>query len=70
MVHDKGEIKCMIELQKGSNVGCLVTGGDDFTFKLVSINVEKKGHQVLQTYLSSGPINTLVEINNGRIALS
>ena len=29
-VHEKGEIKSMIELQRGKYKGFLVTGGEDF----------------------------------------
>jgi WD40 repeat protein len=36
-VHEKGEIKSLVELQRGRFKGYLVTGGDDFSFKLIRL---------------------------------
>ena len=49
-IHEKGEIKSMVELQKGKFKGYLVTGGDDFSFKLVKINVEEKEYEIISSY--------------------
>ena len=36
-IHEKGEIKSIIELQRGKYKGYLVTGGEDYQFKLIKL---------------------------------
>ena len=69
-VHEKGEIKCLVEIQKGKNKGCVVTGGDDFTFKLVRLNVYGHSFNVLQSFTTSGPVNCIVEMSENRVCIA
>ena len=55
-VHEKGEIKSMIELQRGKYKGYLVTGGEDFSFKLIKIKEQVQEYEILATFGARGPV--------------
>lgn len=49
-IHEKGEIKSMIELNGGRYKGYLVTGGDDFSFKLVKIKEAVHEYEIISSF--------------------
>lgn len=69
-VHEKGEIKAMIELQYGKYKGMLITGGDDFSFKLLKIKQAAQEFEVINTYGARGAVLQISEVRTGLLAVS
>jgi len=65
-IHQRGEIRSMIELQQGRHRGHLVTGGDDFSFKLIKI--KGTSYEIIQSFGARGPVTCLSELKTGHIA--
>jgi WD40 repeat protein len=69
-IHDKGEIKSLIELQRGKYKGYLVTGGDDFSFKLIKLKEASHEYEIIASFGARGPVSTLCELKPGTVAVS
>ena len=61
-IHEKGEIKSMIELQSGKYQGYLLTGGDDFSFKLVRIREDQHEYEIISSYGARGPVQSICQL--------
>ena len=69
-IHEKGEIKSMIELQSGKYQGYLLTGGDDFSFKLVRIREDQHEYEIISSYGARGPVQSICQLWENRVAIS
>ena len=69
-VHEKGEIKSMIELHRGKYKGYVVTGGDDFSFKLIKIKEHVHEYEIIASFGARGPVSCLAELKPGMLAVS